>query len=210
VRAVSGEWKWVLSRGRVTERDAAGRALRMIGMNLDITDRKRVEEAMQSAAQSDPLTGLANRILLTDRLRLACARSRRNGSRAALLYLDIDRFKQVNDSLGHAAGDALLKDFAMRLRACVRASDTVARFGGDEFVVLLEDLKKSEDALRVAQKILDTMAAPLCIENRDVTVTTSIGLAYCDDEDETRSIKRADAALYEAKAAGRNTIRVGR
>jgi GGDEF domain-containing protein len=148
VRAADGQWKWILSRGRVTERDpAGGRALRMIGTNIDITDRKRMEEALQSVAHSDPLTGLANRMLLADRMRLALARGRRSGSACALLYLDIDRFKHVNDTLGHAAGDRLLKDFAERLRGCVRQSDTVARLGGDEFVVLLEDLRTRRNTL---------------------------------------------------------------
>src|SRR6185295_9566794 len=156
VRARNGEWKWIISRGRVTERDPhSGHALRMIGTNVDITDRRRMEEAVQSAAQSDPLTGLANRLLLDDRLRVAVARLRRSGAQLAVLYIDLDRFKAVNDSLGHAAGDALLKDVAARLRGGVRASDTVARLGGDEFVVLLEDIKERAHALRVADKILE-------------------------------------------------------
>ena len=211
VRARNGEWKWIISRGRVTERDpASGRALRMIGTNVDITDRRRMEEAIQSAAQSDPLTGLANRATFGERLKLAAARSRRHGSRLAVLYLDIDRFKQVNDSMGHAAGDALLKDFAGRLRAVVRATDSVARFGGDEFVVLLEDLKDREAAVRVAEKILLEGRRLLRIEGRSCVATTSIGIAYGEGgvEDERMLLKRADEALYAAKAAGRDCHRV--
>jgi len=209
VRAGAGAdgWRWLLTRGRVTERDpATGRALRMVGTNVDITDRKRMEEALQSVANTDALTGLANRVALADRIGLAIARSRRNGTAFALLYLDIDRFKQVNDSHGHSAGDKLLVQFAMRLRACVRASDSVARLGGDEFIVLLEDLKARDAAQRVAQKILEETRAPARIEAREVTVTTSIGVAYyAGDESGEELLQRADAALYEAKRTGRDT-----
>jgi len=206
VRAGADGWRWLLTRGRVTARDPdTGRALRMVGTNVDITDRKRMEEALQSVANTDPLTGLANRVALADRIRLAIARSRRNSTAFALLYLDIDRFKQVNDSLGHSTGDKLLVQFAMRLRACVRASDSVARLGGDEFIVLLEDLKDRDAALRIADKILAETRAPVRIDAREVAVTTSIGIAYwAGDETGEELLQRADAALYEAKRAGRD------
>jgi diguanylate cyclase (GGDEF)-like protein/PAS domain S-box-containing protein len=210
VRARNGEWKWIISRGRVTERDPqSGRALRMIGTNVDITDRRRMEEAVQVAAQSDPLTGLANRAAFAERLKLAAARSRRSGGRLAVLYLDIDRFKQVNDSLGHAAGDLLLKDFAARLRSVTRASDTVARFGGDEFVVLLEELKDRQNALRVAEKIMLEGRRLVMIDGRACVATTSIGIAFAENgAGEEALLKRADQALYEAKGAGRDCYRV--
>jgi diguanylate cyclase (GGDEF)-like protein/PAS domain S-box-containing protein len=210
VRARNGEWKWIISRGRVTERDPeSGRALRMIGTNVDITDRRRMEDALQSVALSDPLTGLANRTLFSDRLRIALARAGRSGSRIAVLFLDLDRFKEVNDSLGHAAGDALLRDFARRLRAGVRAVDTVARFGGDEFVILLEDVKEPQHAARVAEKIVRGSREPLHVEGRDLVATVSIGVALGDTaSEEEELLKRADAALYEAKAAGRDGYRV--
>jgi diguanylate cyclase (GGDEF)-like protein/PAS domain S-box-containing protein len=212
VRSRSGEWKWVLSRGRVTERDpATGRAVRMIGINVDITERKRLEEAMQSAAQTDPLTGVANRMLLGDRLRLALARSRRSGAQLAVLYLDIDRFKEVNDRFGHAAGDALLKEFGARLRACLRATDTIARVGGDEFVVIVEDLKELESARLVAEKILQAMRETVNVDGQEMVVTTSIGLACGSGQSNGDMLmKEADAALYEAKAAGRDTCRLAR
>jgi len=212
VRSRDGEWMWILSRGRVTERDpATGRALRMIGTNIDITDRKRMEEALQSAAHSDPLTGLANRMLLADRMRLALARGRRSGSACALLYLDVDGFKHVNDTLGHAAGDRLLKDFAERLRGCVRQADTVARLGGDEFVVLLEDLKDAASATRVAEKMLESARVPARMDGSEILVTTSIGIAFGgDDANEEAWLKRADAALYEAKRSGRNRFFVAK
>jgi diguanylate cyclase (GGDEF)-like protein/PAS domain S-box-containing protein len=207
VRTRAGEWRWIISRGRVTERDASGRALRMIGTNVDITERRRLEEAIQSAAQMDVLTGLANRALFDERLKLAAARCRRQGGQIAVLYLDLDNFKQVNDSLGHAAGDALLKDFAIRLRSSVRATDTVARFGGDEFVVLLEDVKESANAVSVAEKIIADARQPLSIEGREVVATSSIGIAYGTGLDEENLVKRADAALYQAKGAGRDRYR---
>ncbi|HEX9396240.1 MAG TPA: diguanylate cyclase [Burkholderiales bacterium] len=212
VRACAGEWKWILSRGRVTERDlATGRASRMIGTNIDITDRKRMEEAMQSAAHSDSLTGLANRVALMDRMSVALARARRGGGDCALLYLDIDRFKQVNDSFGHAAGDALLKDFAVRLRDCVRQSDTVARLGGDEFVVLVEDLKDEAAAARVAEKMLESARQPARADGQDVRISTSIGIAFGGGETDGQAwLKRADAALYQAKNAGRDRYHVGK
>ena len=211
VRARNGDWRWLLSRGTVTERDPeTGRALRIIGTNVDITDRKRIEEAVQSAAHSDSLTGLANRVLFNDRLRLGLARSRRSGSDVAVLYLDLDRFKQVNDKFGHAAGDRLLKHVALRLRSCVRQSDTVARLGGDEFVVLLEDLRDREHAVAVVEKIIEEMHRPLNLEGFEVGVTTSIGLAYAHAGGDGESLlKRADKALYEAKAAGRDCYSVG-
>jgi diguanylate cyclase (GGDEF)-like protein/PAS domain S-box-containing protein len=206
VRTGRDGWRWILSRGRVTERDpASGQALRMVGTNVDITDRKRMEEALQSVASTDALTGLANRIALADRIRLAIARSRRSGAAFALLYLDIDRFKQVNDSMGHAAGDKLLVQFAMRLRACVRASDEVARIGGDEFVVLIEDMKDRDAAVRIAEKILQDTRAPVRIDAREVSVTTSVGVAYyAEGESGEELLQRADGALYRAKRLGRD------
>jgi diguanylate cyclase (GGDEF)-like protein len=144
-----------------------------------------------------------------DRLRLALARARRGGGHIAVLYLDIDRFKQINDTLGHAAGDALLRGFALRLRGCVRASDTVARLGGDEFVVLLDDVKERSNALAIAEKILDAVRAPFDADGQDMLVTASIGIADGGAGDgEDAMLKRADAALYDAKAAGRNAFRI--
>ena len=210
VKSRNGEWRWILSRGRVTERDpASGRALRMIGTNLDITERRRAEEAMQSIAETDALTGLANRRMLGDRLRVALARNRRSGMESAVLFLDIDRFKDINDTLGHPAGDAVLAEMAARLRGCVRASDTVARFGGDEFVLLLEDLRERHNAVRITEKVLEEARRPVRVGGTEVLVTVSVGLAYSDggstDED---LLRRADAALYEAKATGRNRFRI--
>jgi diguanylate cyclase (GGDEF)-like protein/PAS domain S-box-containing protein len=210
VRIRDGSWRWILSRGRVTERDpASGRALRMIGTNVDITERKRVEENLQQVARYDPLTGAANRTLLDDRLRLAMARSRRAGARVAVLYLDIDRFKEINDRFGHAAGDAQLKGFAARLQSCVRETDTVARVGGDEFVILLENMKDDGDAAKVADKILAAVRRPMEADGNQLAMTTSIGIAVGSGEWSAEPLlKRADAALYRAKQEGRDAYRV--
>ncbi len=212
VRMRDGGWIWILSRGKVVERDAAnGRALRMAGTNVDITARKLAERRMEHLAHYDALTGAANRVLFVDRLNQALARVRRGGAAIALLYLDIDTFKSVNDRLGHAAGDALLKEFAARVRGCVRETDTVGRTGGDEFAVLLEGLGDAAGAEHVAQKILESMRAPVRTGDSEIVATTSIGIAILRDasaEEADALSKRADAALYEAKAAGRNTFRV--
>jgi diguanylate cyclase (GGDEF)-like protein/PAS domain S-box-containing protein len=210
VRTRAGDFRWIISRGRVTERDpATGRALRMLGTNFDITERKRMEEALQSVAQTDALTGLANRLLFRDRLDQALARARRHGTRLALVYLDIDRFKEVNDTLGHPAGDALLKEFAARLRGAVRASDTVARLGGDEFVVLLEDVKDEDCAGRVAEKLMAQCRRPFALEAGEIVASASAGLACgAGSIDADILLRRADNALYEAKRAGRDQYRL--
>ncbi|HYD56001.1 MAG TPA: diguanylate cyclase [Burkholderiales bacterium] len=210
VRASDGRWVWILSRGRVIEREPkTGRALRMIGTNIDITARRLAEERMQSLAQHDGLTGTANRALLFERIGRALVRAKRSKRRPALLYLDVDHFKDVNDRLGHAAGDALLKAFAGRVERCVREADTVARVGGDEFVVLLEDVADGDGARRVAEKIAAAVGQPTRADGHDIAVTTSIGVALHDRaENADEWMKRADEALYEAKAAGRDTVRL--
>ncbi len=210
VRANDGRWIWVLSRGRVVERDpATGRALRMIGTNIDITARRLAEERMQDLAQHDGLTGTANRALLLERISRALVRSKRSDRHPALLFLDVDHFKAVNDRLGHAAGDEVLKEFAARLERCVREADTVARIGGDEFVVLLEDVGDGEGARRIAEKIAAAVQQPARADGNALAVTASIGVALHDRaENADQWMRRADTALYEAKAAGRDTVRV--
>ncbi|HEY6864992.1 MAG TPA: diguanylate cyclase [Burkholderiales bacterium] len=214
VRTPAGQWLWIQSHGEVTARDAAGRALRMVGTNADITERKRAEQALldsraelERAARYDALTGLPNRNLLDDRLAQALARSRRSGHPVALLYVDLDGFKAVNDELGHAAGDALLKQFAAHLSSCVRESDTVARLGGDEFVVLLDGMNRADDAGAVACKIVDSLPAGIDVGAGRARVTASIGIAIADgDTSPDDLLRRADEALYEAKRAGRNRV----
>ena len=161
---------------------------------------------MQAAAH-DKLTGLPNRRLFDDRLKQALARAHRSRAPLAVRYVDADKFKPVNDTHGHAMGDALLKHFGSRLTACVRATDTVARIGGDEFAVILENVEVARDAHAVAEKIVATMREPFEIEGHRLEVSASVGVAVLSDRDgffADALLKRADGALYEAKRAGRD------
>jgi diguanylate cyclase (GGDEF)-like protein/PAS domain S-box-containing protein len=216
VSAGSRGWIWIQSHGQVTARDSAGDATRLVGTNADVTERKRAEQELaqsraelERAAWYDALTGLPNRNLLVDRLEQVLARNRRSGQRLALFYLDLDDFKAINDSMGHAAGDILLKQFAERLRGAVRTSDTVARLSGDEFVILLEDLKGSEDSDAIASTILATTREEFKIESTVLRVTTCIGIAFASGETSGADLlRRADSALYQAKRAGRDRYQV--
>jgi diguanylate cyclase (GGDEF)-like protein len=173
--------------------------------SLALTDAKTVEEKVHQAFH-DALTGLPNRLLLMDRLDHALARAGRTGGRVAVLFVDLDTFKNVNDSLGHAAGDELLRDASTRLLACVRAADTAARFGGDEFVVLLEDADDAAVAV-TANRILETMNEPFLVQGREVLIGASIGIAVGSDEADDL-LRNADLALYRAKAKGRGQKQV--
>jgi diguanylate cyclase (GGDEF)-like protein/PAS domain S-box-containing protein len=216
VRTKSGAWIWIQSHGQVTARDPAGYATRMVGTSADVTERKRAEHELaqsraelERAAWYDALTGLPNRNLLVDRLEQVLARSRRSRQPIALFYLDLDEFKAINDSMGHAAGDALLRQFAERLRRAVRTSDTVARMSGDEFVVLLEDLRELRDVEAIASTIVEAARQELTIESRVLRVTTCIGIAFTRGEiSGSELLSRADAALYEAKRAGRDRYHI--
>jgi len=204
----SGEWIWVHSRGRVVERNHSGNALRITGTNTDITERKRAEERIRYLATRDALTELPNRALLGDRLDQAIARAGRNRERLALLFIDLDHFKTINDSLGHAIGDALLREVAQRLSRAVRKEDTVARQGGDEFIVLLPAIDSSGGSFAAAEKILQALAQRYDIEGHALHITASIGVAiFPDDGTDPQTLQRgADAALYHAKASGRNRV----
>jgi len=184
-----------------------------IGMVVSVRASRRATEELaqreahiRHLAEHDSLTGLPNRALLQDRLIQTMARAERAGSRLALLYIDLDRFKLVNDSLGHPVGDALLQEVAQRLQATVRVSDTVSRQGGDEFLVLLDEIESADDAARVAQKMLDLLAQPCWVAGHELTVTPSIGISlYPDDStDMITLIKSADIAMYQVKEGGRN------
>lgn len=172
----------------------------------DITQRHQAEERLKYLAQVDGLTGLPNRSMFYDRLEQALLRARRSGRPFALLFLDIDHFKSVNDRFGHAGGDALLRKVAERLRRSVRSADTVARLAGDEFTVILEELKSGEDADRVAATMLRIARTPLQLDGRDLQVTLSIGVALYEGGEvgTAELLNRADAALYAVKRAGRN------
>ncbi len=206
VRCRDGSWKWVLSRGMVISRDEQGRPLRMIGTHTDITDRKRSESLIWQQANFDPLTGLPNRRMLRDRLAQDMRRSRREGRSLALLFIDLDHFKEVNDTLGHAQGDVLLVEAARRIRACVRESDTVARMGGDEFTVVLPALAQADRVERIASDILEILAAAFPLGDEQVYISASVGITlFPDDAVEIDDLfKQADQALYSAKGAGRN------
>lgn len=172
----------------------------------DITDRKKEEAALRQLAEYDALTGLPNRRLLSDRLTQAIERAKRAKSLLAFIYLDLDRFKKINDTLGHGVGDALLQQAAARLTASVRAVDTVARLGGDEFALMLEDLSDPDDWETVTEKIMQNLRKPMLIDGNLIIVTASLGGAfYQENMTEEALIDCADKALYRAKEAGRNT-----
>ncbi len=189
--------------------DANGNPLYTVPVIQDITRRKEAEERIRELAYYDSLTGLANRTLFNDRLDQVLARSRRRKGRFALMFLDLDRFKGVNDTLGHAVGDAMLRLAAQRLSECLRENDTVARLGGDEFVIILSDYKEDANLPHVAEKLLKTLSSPFDLGVREVFSSTSIGIAiYPDDGDEAVDLLRhADMAMYAAKEAGGDTFR---
>src|SRR5829696_7583096 len=176
----------------------------------DITERKTFEERLKHQAFHDPLTELPNRALFMNRLGHALIRAERIEKAAAVLFLDLDNFKLINDSLGHEAGDRLLVSVAERLRRSLRAEDTAARFGGDEFTILLEDIRDASDALRVADQVTRALTAPFILESREVFVTTSIGIALgtSGHERPTDVLRNADVALYRAKASGKAAYEV--
>lgn len=207
-----GSYRWVLCRG-ICVRDDEDRPLQMAGSISDITDRKVAEEKLHYSASHDVLTDLPNRACFLDFLEKALARAHRldrSQSHFAVLFLDLDRFKVINDSLGHVAGDELIINMARRLEACVRPGDTVARMGGDEFTVLLEGLNHRSDAARVAERIIRELSAPIQISGVSVTTTVSVGIAYDAPQyrHPTDLLRDADTAMYRAKAAGRNRYQV--
>ncbi|MHA6494653.1 sensor domain-containing protein [Pseudomonas borbori] len=167
-------------------------------------ERKRTHSRLEFLAQYDQLTELPNRTLLLDRLRSALHRAKRDASRLAVLYLDMDNFKHINDTFGHTAGDLLLREVAHRLRQCVRESDTVGRLGGDEFAVVLDNIGRQEDAAVVAEKIIGALSAPYLLEGQTLMSAPSLGIAVYPEHSQTELhlIRRADEAMYEAKRSG--------
>ena len=189
-----------------TVRDADGKVQNYVAVLSDITVRKQVEERLSYAANHDPLTRLPNRTLFTERLTRAIARAQRNRNLVALLFIDLDRFKQVNDTMGHLAGDMLLQQVAERLSGCIRQGDTVARLSGDEFTIILEDVQDSRDVAVVAHKVLRGLTEPFALSGGEAHISSSIGVALypTDGGDPQTLLKLADAAMYRAKNMGRN------
>ncbi len=187
-------------------RDEHGEITHYVSVFTDISELVESRSQLLHLAQHDALTDLPNRLLYLDRLRHALERARREQQRLAVLFLDLDRFKHINDSLGHALGDRLLVEVALRLRSTVRSEDTVARMGGDEFILLMENLRQDEDAALLAQKLLQVMSAPFHLEGHEFYITSSIGISLYprDGTDAETLVRNADAAMYRAKAQGRN------
>ena len=188
--------------------DASGRVVAIDGIARDVTALKAKEADLSHRALHDPLTGLANRVLLLDRLERALARTRRHPSLLAVLFMDLDRFKTVNDNLGHEVGDRLLAVVARRLEDALRPSDSVARLGGDEFAAVLPDLNDPAEAMSIAERVLDAVAAPVDLGEGELVATASIGLALATDGSMSASelLRRADFAMYAAKDGGRARI----
>jgi diguanylate cyclase (GGDEF)-like protein len=189
-------------------RDPDGRALYAIGQIEDITERRAMSALMAHAAIHDPLTDLPNRVLFSDRLDLALARSLRSARHVAVLFLDLDHFKLINDSLGHEGGDQLLRAVAERIRDSVRPGDTVARFGGDEFTILFEDVADASSARDAAERTLAALAQPFDLEDGEVFVSASVGVALSVTGHDTSAtlLRNADAAMYRAKERGRGGV----
>ncbi len=204
-RRADGRYVWLETVAQ-SVRDERGEVVNFVTSSRDITERKRIEERLVQGALFDELTSLANRVLLLDRLRQALSRAARNESwHFALLFLDLDRFKVVNDSLGHNAGDELLKALAVRLKTCVRGSDTVARLGGDEFCVLIEDVDGPDHATATATRIQSALAEPFTLHGHDIFTSASIGIAFSAPHyrDPQELLRDADIAMYRAKASGK-------
>ncbi|MCL4762727.1 MAG: EAL domain-containing protein, partial [Burkholderiales bacterium] len=188
-------------------RDDRGELMSILSFVQDVSSRIRAEERLQYLATRDALTGLPNRLLLHERLNQAIANARRTGNRVGVLFIDLDRFKNVNDTLGHRIGDELLKAVTQALSGALRESDLLARLGGDEFMVIVEDFDEAAALGRIAQKLCDAVAHPIRVEGHDIYVTSSIGIAvYPDDSDDPEELlKHADVAMYRSKELGRNT-----
>ncbi len=208
LRTADGTWRWVENR-YTPVRDAQGRLVEIEGMIIDITERKAAEERIAQMARTDGLTGLANRGTFIEQLRQAFAAARRGGNPFAIMYLDLDHFKTINDTLGHQTGDTLLREVAMRLRGCARETDVIARLGGDEFAVLQTDMIEPANAGALAGSIQSALARPYLIDGNDLHVTTSIGICpyVAGSAGPDAMLAQADLALYRSKEEGRNRYR---
>ena len=204
VRPDNGEQRWVAVHAELVDIGEGRERLR--GFAQDITERKAAEEKLFRLAHYDSLTGMPNRVLVLDRLQQALKRARRKGTQVAVLFLDLDHFKKVNDTLGHDAGDQALVDAAARLQALFRAQDTVARMGGDEFVIVLDDFERVSDVIGSTSKIVEAFKQPLGVGTREFMLTASIGIALSPHDGTTAPdlLRNADTAMYHAKSGGRD------
>ena len=202
-----GSIHWLANRAQV-HRSENGRAVRLVGVAMDISDRKIAEQRIAHMAHHDALTGLPNRVLLRDRIQQAIAHAHRNGTQLAVLFIDLDRFKTINDSLGHQLGDRLLQSVASRILVCVREGDTVSRVGGDEFVIVIPAIESAADASSVAAKILEVLGAAFHLHGNDLHVAASIGISLYpgDGSDAETLMRNADTAMYYAKDSGRGNF----
>jgi len=205
-----GTFVWFETTSRAIADPITGELSEVVAVSRDISERREAEEQIEYQAYHDALTGLPNRLLFRDRLTVALAHAKRQNTPVAVMFLDLDRFKYVNDTLGHSLGDALLRKIAERLRAVLREGDTIARMGGDEFTVLLTDLISPMDAAKIAQKLLETVAEPVRVTGHELYATTSIGIAlYPGDGDTAEALlQNADSAMYRAKEVGRNSYQL--
>lgn len=210
IKHKNGTYLWTHDRGKVIRWDGNGKPLRMIGTCSDITLRKKLEEQIKELAYRDPLTNLPNRLLFNDRLNLTIASSRRNNKKFALIILDIDKFKKINDKYGHDIGDQLILYVGKKIESLLRKSDTIARFGGDEFLLLLPEIKDEQDAEKIAEKIFKTFQEKFMLGEKKLSVTVSMGIAIYPEHGDNISIilKNADLALYEVKNMGRNSYKL--
>ncbi len=204
-----GSLIWITENAQV-RRDATGQILRFEGSVEDITARRHADATLRHQAFHDSLTGLPNRMLFNDRLQLAIANAHRNSQPLAVMFLDLDRFKNINDTLGHAIGDLLLQTVAQRVAACLRESDTISRWGGDEFTVILPQITGPEDATKAAQRILESLRPAFHLDSNELYISGSMGIALYPrhGEDAQTLLKHADAALYHVKEQGRNAYQV--
>lgn len=206
MRHKQGHWVWLLDRGKLIARAEDGTPLVMVGFHADISQLKESQATLDHLAHHDPLTGLPNRLLWSERMQHAILRAERHATPLAVIFIDLDHFKHINDSLGHPIGDLLLQHVAAALQGTLRAEDTVARIGGDEFVLLLEEVAGMESAVVMARKLMALFDRPFNLDGQEITVTASLGICLYpgDGTDPDTLLRNADAAMYRTKEAGRN------
>jgi diguanylate cyclase (GGDEF)-like protein/PAS domain S-box-containing protein len=208
VRHANGEWRWILSHGKPVKCDKQGTFMRIAGTNMDIHERKLNELRVEYLAHHDELTSLPNRVSFNHSLEHAIRQAKRRRAKLGVMFIDLDRFKNINDSLGHDYGDQLLQEISVRLQSALRDSDIVARLGGDEFVVLVEGWQASEDLIAVGQKILHAVSRPFVLDGQEYDLTTSIGISTYPQHgaDAQELLRHADVAMYRAKELGKNNF----